>query len=193
MPTEPPPKPTRRGGALLLWEQDEKHFQRRIGTGREREAYVAYRLIAEGLEVSVPRLRVRPSFAERHAYRDTRDMIVEGHEIEIKSTRFAFTDPGEFPYNPCFVDTEEKILAKGPPFAFLIVSQQTGAIMAVPGKTRDRWVVMEGRDHERGIGVRWLGCPIHLVRTFDEFVRHLESAHHELDQPGEGSDRHSKD
>jgi len=176
-----------------MWEQDEQHFQRRIGTGREREAYVAYRLIAAGLEVSVPSLRVRPSFDVRHAYRDTRDMMVEGHEVEVKSTRFAFTDPQNFRFNPCFVDTEEKILAKGPPFAFLIVSQETGAIMAVPGKTHEKWVVMEGRDHERGIGVRWLGCPLHLVRTFDEFVQFLNSSHHELDHPGESSNRYGKD
>jgi len=163
-------------------------FLDRLKTGREREAYVAYRLIAEGLEVSVPRLRVRPSFDERHAYRDTRDMLVEGHEVEVKSTRFAFTGPDDFPFDPCFVDTEEKILAKGPPFAFLIVSQETGAIMAIPGKTSDRWILMEGRDHERGIGVRWLGCPLHRVKTFDEFVSFLKSSHHELDHPSEGGD-----
>ena len=164
-----------------MWQQDEEHFQRRIGTGREREAYVAYRLIAEGLEVSVPRLRVRPTFADRHSYRDSRDMMVEGREVEVKSTRFAFTSPGDFPFDPCFVDTEEKIVAKGPPFAFLIVSQKTGAIMAVPGKTRDEWVVMDGRDHDRGIEVRWLGCPLRLARTFDEFVDFLSQS------PGQSS------
>ena len=143
-----------------MWQQDEEHFQRRIGTGREREAYVAYRLIAEGLEVSVPRLRVRPTFADRHSYRDSRDMMVEGREVEVKSTRFACTSPGD---------------------ACLIVSQKTGAIMAVPGKTRDEWVVMDGRDHDRGIEVRWLGCPLRLARTFDEFVDFLSQS------PGQSS------
>ena len=179
----------------MTWDQnrDDQLFHSRLGTGREREGYVAYRLIAEGLEVAVPRLRVRPTYAERHAYRDTRDMIVEGHEVEVKSTRFGFTDPTDFRFDPCFVDTEEKILAKGPPFAFLIVSQETGAIMAIPGKTRDRWVVMEGRDQETGKAGRWLGCPLHLVRTFDEFVSYLKSTHHELDHPGEGSDGNGED
>ena len=178
---------------MVDWEQDEQHFRRRLATGREREAYVAYRLIAEGLEVSVPRLRIRPTYAERHAYRDTRDMIVEGHEVEIKSTRFPFTSAEDFRFDPCFVDTQEKIQSKGPPFAFLIVSQPTGAIIAVPGKTWSEWVVIEGRDHTREIGMRWLGCPLRLTRTFDEFVAHLKSAHHELDQPSEGSDGDGKD
>lgn len=155
------------------WNQDEGHFQRRIGTGREREAYVAYRLIAEGLEVSVPALRVRPRYEDRADYRDSRDMICAGQELEIKSTRFAFTSKRDFPFDPCFVDTEEKIEAKGPPFAFLIVSQKTGAIMVVPGKTRDRWVKMSGRDNDRGCPVRWLGCELSLVREFSELVDHL--------------------
>lgn len=155
------------------WVQDEEHFRLRINTGREREAYVAYRLIARGLAVSVPALRIRPSFELRREFRDDRDMVVSGMEVEIKSTRFGFTNPQDFKFDPCFVDTEEKIVAKGPPFAFLIVSQVTGAIMAIPGKTRDRWVVIDGRDHDRGIDVRWLGCPLDLVRTFDEFTEHM--------------------
>jgi hypothetical protein len=156
------------------WHKNDELFRKQIKAGRKWEAYVAHKLIVSGLEVFVPRFEVRPHVSQRSDYRDERDMIVEGKEVEVKSTRFGFDRPKDFPFDPCFVDTEEKIVAKGPPFAFLIVSQETGAIMAVPGKTRDRWVEMSGFDHKRGINVKWLGCPIGLVRSFDEFVTFLK-------------------
>lgn len=154
---------------------DGGDFIRRLGTGREREAFVAYHFIKRGLEVYVPPLKVRPRFSERHAYRDVRDMVVEGQDIEIKSTRYRFTSADDFPFDPAFVDTKEKVEAKGPPLAFVVVCQETHATMVIPGRTYPDWVDVKARDHARNIDVDWLACPLRHMKTLDDLVEHLLS------------------
>ena len=157
----------------IPWHKNDKLFREQIGTGRRWEAYVAHQLIINGLEVSVPRFEVRPHVSERKRYRDVRDMVVEGRDVEVKSSTRDFSKPFDFPFDPMFVDTREKIESKGAPFAFLIVSQESGCILAIPGKTREEWIPQSGFDSKRGIKEEWLACPLRLVRTFDEFVNFL--------------------
>jgi hypothetical protein len=156
------------------WHQNDTLFRTQVNAGRGWEAYVAYKLIAAGFEVHVPSFFIRPTVAQRKAYRDIRDMVVEGKEIEIKSSSRFFTCPDDHPDENIMVDTCEKVDSKGEPFSFLIVSQKTGEIIAIPGKTRNLWKVKKGFDRVRKIEEQWYVCPASVTRTFDEFLQALE-------------------
>jgi hypothetical protein len=158
------------------WNLNDELFREQIAIGRKWEAYIAHQLILSGLEVFVPRLAIRSHVSERKKYRDVRDMVVEGRDVEIKSRKEDFSRPSDFPYDSMFVDTREKIESKGPPFAFLVVSQMSGCILAIPGKTRSKWVIRAGFDRTRKINEEWLACPIKLVRSFDEFIVFLKNS-----------------
>ena len=154
-------------------EWADSDFKQRIVLGRACEAAVAQAFIAAGLEVYVPPLKIRPNFEERAEYRDKRDMLVNGQEIEVKSTSRPFLTPDDWPFDLFFVDTAEKIESKGVPLAFVVISQVTSKMFVIPGKTRPHWEVFTGNDKKRGIGVAWLACRKTHLRTFSELVEHL--------------------
>lgn len=118
-----------------------------------------------------------PETKENHTQLDIDVLLDDGRVIEVKSRKSTcvFTCPQDFPFPDIFVDTrqgwEEK---KIKPFAYVFVSQDTGAMVWIPGDTRDQWV-------ERKVMDRWLGYETWtlcadkgLIRPIGELVEILK-------------------
>ena len=106
--------------AKIPWSKNDKLFREQQNIGRKYEAYVAAKLVAEGLGVRVPVQRTRPTYAERAEYRDSRDILVDCPngfvaEIEVKSANQKFTGASDFPYPRVLLDGQKLLDRKGRP------------------------------------------------------------------------------
>ena len=95
-------------------------------------------------------------------------------QLEIKVRSLKFTSPDDFPYPTVFVD-DFKGLSKGPePFAWIFLSQHTGAWVWTSCLDRnDEWQFQEVYDSMRGFTVRTLVAPSKYLRPSDQLLRML--------------------
>jgi hypothetical protein len=120
--------------------------------GREYERAVALRLLDEGFAVRIGTLERAETPWERERFREETDVIVSDRiPIEVKSNRRTFTSPEDLPFpmtNVCTVRRWDERQIK--PWAFVLVSQLTGAMVALSvARTIDKWVVAESHDQRR--------------------------------------------
>ena len=117
----------------------DEDFQRRLADGRRFENYVAEVLNGRGVSAVVPGEELGSK--DEYARLDT-DIVVGSRVIEVKSRAetCVFTGPDDFPFGDIFLDTESGWNKKErKPDYYVVVSQQTGGILVVPGSTRDQW------------------------------------------------------
>lgn len=157
-------------------ERWHSHFVGELATGHQIQVAVAERLREEGLRVHVPELRAAPTAAQRRDFADDGDLHVYQRDrrvvVEAKSRALAFSEHGQdFPYVRALVDRKESFDAKDPkPVAYVLVSQQTGAMTVAPVSTRSTWTVQDPRDGRRGYRYRAYTVHRSLLVPLDDLI-----------------------
>jgi len=162
------------------WHKNDALFRQLQNTGRRFEGYVAGLLVSHGFGVRVKPMATRPDVSVRREYRDHRDLIVECSsgqlaEIEVKSRDLAFSSCEDFPYQDLFVDVKSTIDEKGPPLAFVCVSQKTLGMIVIPGSSKEHWTTRTAFDRVRRQEQTWYVCPKDRTRSFENLCSHLRS------------------
>jgi hypothetical protein len=158
----------------------DEDFARRLKSGKKFEGVVVQKLIDEGIPESeiewdpsdkVDRSRSRADFAKF----DT-DIKVGDKVLEVKSrgNTCNFTGVGDFPFPDIFLDSEagwEQKKVK--PDYYVVISQETGGVLAVPGDTRDQWDTRKVWDRTCGFQTKTMAAPRELAIEFGEMAKKL--------------------
>ncbi len=164
---------------------NDASFPTRQKAGRIAEADVGFTFARMGYGVSMPAMRTRPegcSAAVRATYSDTYDLIIDGKTpgqhwvIEVKSRTLNFSgDPKEYPYDTAFVCARRSYRqaeagTRAMPYAWIIVSQKTGAKLCVLESTRPLWTDVTCYDRARGTRDTFLAVRREDMLTWDELT-----------------------
>jgi len=157
------------------WAENDDLFFKMLeaGYGWQLLPYVYFK--QHGFDVQMPKLDVRDSIKTAGTYRDTLDLLVDGHRIEVKSRAVRFTNPADWPSNrlPAFVDTESKYDSHAEqPLAYIFVSQLTGAMVCTDGRScaKSRWSIVSKRDRVRNINENFYAVDRQYLRSLDTLV-----------------------
>jgi len=149
-------------------------FQARLEEGKRYESYVCEYLKDHGIDAVCPE---DTSQTIQEFTRTNQDVLLgDGKVLEVKSRRSTcvFTGPEDFPYDTVFVDTTRGWERKDvKPFAYVIVSQDTGAMVWIDGSTRDQWGEEKIYDKYLGYPSRTLTADKGLLKPIDELVEIL--------------------
>lgn len=164
------------------WFSNDALFAEELRRGHTWARHAASKLRSEGLAVQQPRLELRETIDDRGRFGSEEDLIVllPGGRflIECKSRNLRFSDdPASYPYPTAFVDTvsgwdqkQEK------PRAVILVSQQTGGMLAVSVReTTQDWTITKRRDRVRGIPDSWYEVRKDQIRPFRDLTDYLVS------------------
>lgn len=170
-------------GKKIDWMENDALFLQELTKGHRFERLVAQRLLEKGFTVQVPRKSIRSNVTEIHKYKNEVDLYVGRWQklptkIEIKSRDLYFTCPDDVPEwcMPLFVMTEDSWKQTDEkPAAILVVSQQTGAIIATSSVWQHKWHVIRAPDSVRGIRVTTYAADRELWHTFQDFCAVLEA------------------
>lgn len=130
-------------------------YIRAFHKGHKYNKMVASFLSEFGIKCHAPELKIARNSHERWEMTQTeKDVVLDAIEngvLEVKTSSREFTwDPAEFPYSETIVDTvssyENKIIK---PLAYVLVSQKTDAILALPPSTKDRWEIRRLYDKQQ--------------------------------------------
>ena len=162
--------------------EDDELFADELARGHAWQVLVAMRLLQAGLVVQVSRLMLwrttaglvgRPPI-EQFTSSDVDIMV--GRKtlvpIEVKSRRFAFSTPSDYPYADAMVGTVDSWKqATIRPQVVVLVSQQTRAMLAVNVvATFPDWAAKGNHDQVRGITNDSYFCPRTHLRSFAKLV-----------------------
>lgn len=167
---------------------DEK-FMERLTDGKQYEEIIANRLI----EAGIPRQFVQWEVLEAgedgapvldkgrditHFSKHDKDITVNDYVLEVKSRRSTcvFETVDDFPFPDIFLDTEGGWESKKEkPDYYVVVSQDTGGAIVVPGSTRDQWDCRKVYDRACGFATKTLVAPKELAIPFEEMVNEIMS------------------
>lgn len=124
------------------WEALHERFLTTLRHARSFEVAVALRLLDAGLTVQLPERSEAPDVSHAAQHSDRGDLIVAGRWIvEIKSTRYRFTCAADWPFeHGAYVTNEKAFRRRRPrPIAYVFVSQQTLAMLAVSTASEPTW------------------------------------------------------
>ena len=118
-------------------------YHKAMTEGHSFNELVAERLRSEGIGCTVPELELVSSRAEIQRMTESeKDIILDnGLILEVKSRNLGFSeDPSLFWQKDIYVDTVSGYEAKlVKPYAYVMVSQKSGNMIVVHGKTKDKW------------------------------------------------------
>lgn len=168
----------------MSWEEIDSQMPDNLAEGFRWQALVAFRLMQEGFGVRVEPLRVRPSYGQASEYADVTDILVKAagssteRMVEVKSRSLHFTSPEDFPKAEPFVDTVSAFDRHAEmPYAYVFVSQQTRAMVAVHVRTtRPTWKIIAKADGGRGFPQRYYACKRSDLRPFGALVDALRKS-----------------
>jgi len=170
------------------WLDNDELFRTLLSRGHRHERLVAAVLRAQGLDAAAQDLRVRPDVEQRRKYRDNGDVLCCGQRIEVKARPLSFRGPDDLPYDTVFVDTVSKFNAMDPvPMSYVVVSTETGAMVATATAHRELWLVLERFDRVRRFRERFYAAPRRLWRPLGALVTALRG----VQPPASGSARRS--
>lgn len=90
-------------------------------------------------------------------------------QLEIKVRSLSFTGPADFPYPTVFVDDLNGLSRGAAPFAWIYISQKTGAWVWLCSLDRDdSWAEQTQWDSMRGYSVPMLTAPSRFLRHADQ-------------------------
>lgn len=125
------------------------------------------RAVAHGTKLVLPDHNPRKDFCP------TPDAVA-AVAIEIKVRNLSFTCPSDFPYDTIFVDDVAGLRQAEWPFAWVYISQRTGAWVWLCGIDRDEsWVEQVVYDGMRGFAMPTLVAPSKFLRPSDQLCRLL--------------------
>lgn len=159
----------------MLWSQNDALFKKLLVRGYCFQAIPYLFLKAHGFDVEMPELEVRADIADAARFFDTYDLKVGESTIEVKTRSFRFTSPFDWPADkiPAFVDTKKKWEGRVvKPFAYIFVSEHTGAMVTTCGlaSARAGWSEVTRLDNVRGFEETFLTTPRETLRTPEKLV-----------------------
>lgn len=137
----------------LPWGRNNTLFREFLTTGFLFQRYVGDFFIANGLDVVMPRQRFRRSIAAAVDFKDEADLTVAGKVIEVKSRTLDFERTLDLP-GTVLLDTTESWESKTrKPYAYVVCSQISGAMVWTPGSSKERWSTVRTHDRKRDIPI----------------------------------------
>lgn len=155
----------------------DEDFKERLTAGKIWEHKIAQILIDNGIDAVVPTdLEIKDDRDKEEFARKDKDIVVGDKVIEVKSRADTciFTGPDDFPFSDIFLETESGWNKKEvKPDYYVIVSQQTGGVIVVPGFTRHEWNCRRVYDKRCGFASPTLVAPKKLARDMDYLIEEL--------------------
>jgi hypothetical protein len=130
---------------------DHSGFLAELERGRRVELCVACAFLEAGLSVRMERLDKAQTPYEAARFKEQTDLIIdERWLIEVKSSTYPFSERDDWPFGCVYVCTEKRWQhRKQKPFAFVILSQPTGAMLALTTRNSDSWWTVDSKDSRR--------------------------------------------
>ncbi len=157
------------------WHQTDachESFKGRVKNGWVYQNVVADYLDTLGLSVTRGGLYIR-EHASTDPFDDGGDLMCEGMDVEVKSTRFPFTTPNDFKFPAPMVDSVasfENSKRNKHPVAYIVVSSQNGGMMYLPvDETRAYWIRVNKRDMNLDRRSGFYQCEKKYWRTMESF------------------------
>jgi len=160
------------------------NYEQSYKIGHTYNIKVAKFLNDHGIEAYATNLEIATNKTEWRKFTENeQDIILPNHEnknLEVKSsTRHFNWNPQEFPHPNTIVDTcygyHNK---KHPPHAYILISQHTGAMLAIPPKTQPQWTTKKLYDKHRQIWDDFYLIPKHLLQPINKLIQHLQQTQH---------------
>lgn len=143
-----PPAPPK-----IVWSRNSNLFREFLTQGFKYQRFVGDFFLANGLDVVMPRQRFRKSIAAAKDFKDEADLVVSGKVIEVKSRALDFQRNLELPTS-VLIDTTESWESKThKPYAYILVSQVTGAMVWTQGSDKSKWSIVKTFDKKRQIPI----------------------------------------
>lgn len=168
----------------MRWQDNDALFFEELKQGHAWQTLPATFLSLQGFQVEIPSLKIRSSIVEASNWKNDIDLYVNGIPLEIKSRNEEFTSPESFPFATTFVDTCAGYDAKEKkPFAYIMVSRPTGAMLALQGNKPTKWIREQRFDRTRRIKDWFYLAPKEQLHPMSRIVTALRSI---IEQRGPG-------
>jgi hypothetical protein len=134
----------------IPWYENHELAEREVREGWKWQRFVVDALEGAGVTGLTPGPEV---WRERYGEHDPNeiDLVWRNRRVSIKSRNLRWTGVDDLPYDLMICDTVKKWKIKDPtPWAVLMVSRPTGAIVGVDGKIVGRHEVLRRYDRLRG-------------------------------------------
>lgn len=161
-----------------------KDFRNRLEAGKKFEGMVVDRLV----ELGIPTDQIEWNETDEKLLKKWKkedftkydvDIVACDKIIEVKSRQSTckFTCIDDFPFPDIFVDTEggwQKKLKK--PDYYVIVSQDTGGMLVIPGNTRDQWKTKKIYDKLSGFKTKTMIADKELAKSFEWMAEEIQKS-----------------
>lgn len=162
--------------SVVSWFKNDKLFQQELIKGILWQLYVAEKFRQLGCDVERMDLSLKAGpVEEREKFINSKDLIVNGHVIEVKSRNQAFNGADDFPYDTLFVDTKDGFDRKvDKPSFYVCVSQLTGGMCALNvDESFKHWKTTKTWDTVRKISLTAYECHRDVWVTVEEAAKVL--------------------
>ena len=147
--------------------------------GHSYNQRVAAYLRSKDIKCHAPELQIAKTDAERrHLTVTEKDIVLEfsPQVLEVKSSRRNFGgDPTEFPFPDTIVDTVNSFESKDvKPCAYILVSRDTGAMLAIGTSSYSRWKKVTLHDRYQDLTDEFYIVNKSDLRPIGELVQYLQ-------------------
>lgn len=153
----------------MTWATNDPLFRELCESGYRWQYLPAVWFLAQGQHVEMPQLELRADISDAPRFADSVDIIVNGHTIEIKIRDIVFTSAADYPYPTAIVDTVKGLSEEHA--AVVLVSQETGAMLAVNPRKRDGWTREWRTDRVRGFEEEFWFAPRSALRPMSALLK----------------------
>lgn len=128
---------------------------------------VAQWLKTRGAYVSVPEVKVRPSFEDRFSYQDNGDILIT-QRIEVKHKQLDFTCRDDYPFATVFLDASYKIdsMGWGQLDSYVLMNRAKTHVAVVPSTSRGHWTKATVWDKKDRSHQSFYQCPVDLCTFY---------------------------
>lgn len=159
----------------VAWSANTDLFLRELRAGHSWQYLPLTFFRLHGLPAEMPDLSVRKDISEAEHWKDSQDITIGEHAIEVKSRNEAFTSPESFPYATVIVDTisgwDQKVKK---PLSYVMVSRPTGAMLCLRGTSNEDWTTEQKYDSVRNIRDDFYVAPKGKLRTMNALIEMLK-------------------
>lgn len=153
-------------------------FLTEVQKGHKWQLWAGFQFLKESFIVQVPPLKLRPTREEIDRYTDEGDLYVwrtfnDRLRLECKSRNISFTNSGDYPFDTAFVERVNTWKRKRKPAAILLISQITGAIVAIPTWTEPSWFVESANDSVRGYQRYYYMLKTEQLVNWTDFIQQI--------------------
>jgi hypothetical protein len=179
-----------------FFAEESTAFKKELEESEPYRQRVAILLMQNGLRIEVPPQEYRDGLSDRGRFRNEKDIIVwpgvADHEmvvIEVKSRKEKFDSAENFgrllrrkyKQSGIFVDTVHGWAQKSPkPKLIFMISQITGAIIVLQGRTQEQWTRGTFNDRRRGYSDTFYKADPELFITVEEAIQKLQKRQERL-------------